>query len=365
MFLGERSDCAGRSWSSIRQHFHREGYAVFTSCTLAQKPGLLDNLEQYVRRLNPRYKGYKRGYGGRVQDGWKSSMAVRYAAADHDTLELLAYLHSGSSAVEPFQTLNFKRGTQQPTHSDVVHFDTAPRRAQMAASWIALENIHVDAGPLVFYPRSHAKGLWDYTQLELWNSTGKDYFAYERAVEQAIAATGMQPAYATIPRGTSFVWAASLLHGGSRQNNPNRTRLSQVTHYWMSQPGMRYWVPRYSPPGKREYAKARGSWAGLANVAAQVSTNASFWKTAEPCRDKCSSTRANSTSSTRGVSVRGGAGRGRAGQRLNGHRHVERGRLEKGSGDGGRRGYRYQGVWGQSFTFLPRKGGAVPGSRAA
>jgi hypothetical protein len=33
-------------------------------------------------------------------------------------------------------------------------------------------------------------------------------------------------------RSPALIWAANLLHGGSRQRDPNATRWSQVTHYF-------------------------------------------------------------------------------------------------------------------------------------
>ena len=277
-----RRDCAGRLWTDIHAHFHREGYALFTSCSLIRKAGLLDNLELWSRGIRSGYAGFQRRYGGRVQDAWKHTMAVRYAAADRDTLQLLSHLHGNSSA-EPFQTINFRRGTNQPTHSDVVHFDTLPQRGRMAAAWVAIEDIHPDSGPLIFYPGSHRAGLWDFDQLGLWNVSGSDYGAYEKAVQRTIEDHNLAPKVATISRGTTFLWAASLLHGGSTQKAMNRTRLSQVTHYFFPTPDTTYFVPRYSPPGKRKHPKSSAGWRGLVGVAAQVETNVSFWRHVVAC----------------------------------------------------------------------------------
>ena len=77
---------------------------------------------------------------------------VKDVAFDLDTLEFLEYLH-GRQAY-PFQTLNFKVGTQQPLHSDLIFFDSEPR-ILMAAVWLALEYATDDNGPLVFIPKSH------------------------------------------------------------------------------------------------------------------------------------------------------------------------------------------------------------------
>ena len=67
---------------------------------------------------------FKIGY--RSRDAYRSNDAVRKIALDSDVLALIDYIHDESAF--PFQTLNFRFGTQQPTHSDVVHFDTLPQR---------------------------------------------------------------------------------------------------------------------------------------------------------------------------------------------------------------------------------------------
>ena len=196
----------------------------------------------------------------------------------------------GAGDVQPFQTLNFLTGTEQPIHSDVVHFDTFPSRGMMAASWIACEDIHPLSGPLAFYPGSHAVGLWDFDQLQLWKNVTVlpsaqyapvHYKAYERRLQEVLDILGMRPEYAeAVPKGTSFIWAASLLHGGSKIANTSYTRRSQVTHYYLNDPGVtEYWIPRISAPGVDVGSRAgkRGkdpnSWKTLAkhahNVAAQ------------------------------------------------------------------------------------------------
>lgn len=157
---------------------------------------------------------------------------------------------------------DFVTGTEQPIHSDVVHFDAYPRRGMMAASWIALEDIHPLSGPLAYYPGSHAGGLWDFDQLQIWKNvtlprsrkladSTAHYTEYERRLQEALNMLGVRPEYAeAVPKGTSFIWAASLLHGGSKIGNRNYTRLSQVTHYYLKDPKVtEYWVPRKSGPG--------------------------------------------------------------------------------------------------------------------
>ena len=154
-------------------------------------------------------------------------------ATDKETLEFFAYLNGKS--VFPFQTLNFPVATHQKVHSDVIHFDTFPQRGMMTAAWVALEDIHPDSGPLVYYPGSHKMGLWDLDELGVrldQLSIGKIAEGaplYEDTLAAAIKRLNLKPEYGVLKKGESFVWAASLLHGGSKLNDPTRTRISQVS----------------------------------------------------------------------------------------------------------------------------------------
>jgi hypothetical protein len=45
-------------------------------------------------------------------------------------------------------------------------------------------------------------------------------------------------------KGQALIWAANLLHGGSVQHDPARTRWSQVTHYYFRD--CIYYTPAFS-----------------------------------------------------------------------------------------------------------------------
>ena len=241
---GSRQDCNGYSYSTLKAKFLREGYVVFRSCTLSNET--IDQAASFTKRID----------GIRSQDAWGHEDSVLNIAVDPDSVNILSYLNSHS--VFPFQTLNFPVATQQPVHSDVVHFDTLPERGLMTASWVALEDIHPDAGPLIYYPRSHTMGLWDmdeigsrlnYKSLEYAtrDNAVSHYEQYERDLQKTINRLGLKSRTATIKKGESFVWAASLLHGGSKLKDPTRTRTSQVTHYYMTG-AKKFWVPKLSIP---------------------------------------------------------------------------------------------------------------------
>ena len=180
----------------------------------------------------------------RIQDGWRRNAGVKALATDDKVLTLLAKLYGRMPF--PFQTLNFKVGTQQRTHSDTYHFNSAPTRF-MCGVWIALEDIGADAGPLHYYPGSHKLPVFERHQV----SGTKDYTAYEDFVAGMMQTHGFTRETATLRRGQAFLWSANLFHGGSKRENPAATRLSQVTHYYFD--GCAYYTPLESDAEKNTY----------------------------------------------------------------------------------------------------------------
>ena len=104
------TDCAGRSFSSLKAQFEELGYCIFTSCSL-QSRGFLDTAAQYTRDAKGRPNGI-------LRDSYIGARVAR----DAHTMALVHYLHDAPPL--PFQSLQFYNGTQRRTHSDVVHFDT-------------------------------------------------------------------------------------------------------------------------------------------------------------------------------------------------------------------------------------------------
>lgn len=132
----------------IARDLHERGFAVidfpdehFDSRAEAIKRDLRDHFDLDAWR--------KKGGGMRIQDAWTFQPDVRALAANERILELLSMLYGRNAW--PFQTLDFPVGTQQPRHTDAVHFHSMPERF-MCGVWVALEDVHVDSGPLIYYP---------------------------------------------------------------------------------------------------------------------------------------------------------------------------------------------------------------------
>jgi ectoine hydroxylase-related dioxygenase (phytanoyl-CoA dioxygenase family) len=191
----------------------------------------------------------------RIKNAWKISDNARAVALDQGILDLLEDLYG--RAVLPFQTLNFPVGTQQKAHADSFHFQSDPV-GYMCGVWIALEDMDMENGPLVYYPGSHKLPIptWPEIEAEMGERLDEKSFAsrseflrarsaqYERYCQRLIERENLQPEYGTIRQGQAVLWASNLLHGGSPQTDKSRTRHSQVTHYFFE--GCRVFTPLHT-----------------------------------------------------------------------------------------------------------------------
>ncbi len=217
--------------------FHSRGYLV---ANLSLDESLLDTIVERVQPLYPEKFQSNPTLPVRVQDAWKRIDEVRQLATTKNIAIALEQL-LGRKAL-PFQTLNFPIGTRQFTHSDTIHFNSIPGNF-MVGVWVALENIDQDNGPLQYYPGSHT--LREYTMQDFNLAPGHhSYPKYEKCIQEVVEKEGLEAAYGTIKKGEIFIWHANLLHGGAPQKDLNRTRHSQVTHYYFAD--CKYYTPMNS-----------------------------------------------------------------------------------------------------------------------
>jgi ectoine hydroxylase-related dioxygenase (phytanoyl-CoA dioxygenase family) len=252
-----------------REQFERDGYLIVD-------PGVsLTVLDAITADLADRFDrresdGVTRKVG-RIQDAWKFNTDVQTLAIAPRVLTLLEDLYGRKPL--PFQTLNFPTGTEQPVHSDAVHFNSKPA-GYMCGVWVALEDIDLDNGPVEYYPGSHKlpeitiedvdkAGYVKHSYFERFKAALHDirhvhrpgrkysefvYSSYETFIGDMIKQLGIEPHHATLKKGQALLWAANLLHGGSAQRDKQRTRHSQVTHYFFE--NCQYYTPRLSKGDK-------------------------------------------------------------------------------------------------------------------
>ena len=232
----------------VARRLRRDGFAVIDF----PDPDFNRLADTIIKTLDSRYdwEGWRNGTKAnlRVQDAWQTVPEVKRIACNPELVKLLSDLY-GRQAF-PFQTLNFPVGTQQHFHSDSVHFSSVPERF-MAGVWVALEDIDSDNGPLIYYPGSHTLPIFTNEHVGINPDTQSEnpyshYPAYEQAWEAIVDALDLKPLQFHAKKGQALIWAANLLHGGAAQKDHNRTRYSQVTHYYFE--NCTYYTPMGSVP---------------------------------------------------------------------------------------------------------------------
>lgn len=219
-------------------NFQRDGYLVIDL--------LGDRSAEWFETLQQEIDELLDG-GARVQDAWRIIPKIREIAIIPELLTLLAELY-GRPAF-PFQTLNFRAGSQQKPHSDHIHFSTFPPHF-MCGVWVALEDITKEAGPLTYYPGSHNLPLLDLSSVGVIASNDRDHSQfhemYPQMIDHVINKYDLRPQYLEVARGKALIWAANLIHGGAEIADVRTTRFSQVTHYYFDE--CVYYTPMDSDP---------------------------------------------------------------------------------------------------------------------
>ena len=223
-FIGEYlagADLSDEVKEQIRK-YSDDGYLVID----LDIDGFDEMCERIKRDLAPHYP--KVEVGRRIDEAWYFNEDVRAVACSDTVIEMLKLLYQRDAF--PFQSLNFDVGTEQPAHSDTIHFHCMPRRF-MVGSWVPFEDVDEQCGTLFVVPGSHK--LPDYTMYELGLLASSDsYRSYEDLVRRILETSGLKSVPVPMKKGQAVLWAANLFHGGSPRLDPSRTRHSQATHYY-------------------------------------------------------------------------------------------------------------------------------------
>ncbi len=211
-------------------HFIQNGYIVLENFVVREWCDRVSaDLERMVAAGTFAYK-FK---GQRIEKLYEHSKSTHDLWAHPGILRILSALFD--DVAEPCQTLNFIHGSGQDVHQDVIHLTPFPP-GLMCGVWIALEDIHPDAGPLVVYPGSHrlerlyvrtvgAPKVYD-------DGWGEFSAVYTPRVKSLIDQSGLTPMYYTPKAGSVLIWHENLAHGGSPRVNDELTRKSMVSHYF-------------------------------------------------------------------------------------------------------------------------------------
>ena len=106
----------------------------------------------------------------------------------------------------------------------------------LTATWLALESVGPDNGPLYYYPGSHKLPYImnsDFDHGGSWLRIGSNANArYEQRIEQLVEDHKLTKESFHAEAGDLLIWHANLLHGGEAIRRAGSTRKSMVVHYF-------------------------------------------------------------------------------------------------------------------------------------
>jgi ectoine hydroxylase-related dioxygenase (phytanoyl-CoA dioxygenase family) len=167
--------------------------------------------------------------GIRLIDFHNASPAARELALSPMIVTFLSLIFRNT--VVAMQSLTFKYSSEQGPHQDFP-FVVPRNAAHLAASWIALEDVSPDAGPLAYWPGSHRIRKFDFGNgLYMTPASPLREDSFQRHLYEEIDRLGLRREVFVAEKGDVFIWHSALIHEGTTMNNRALTRSSLVTHY--------------------------------------------------------------------------------------------------------------------------------------
>jgi len=211
-------------WSEVEELFeHNEKYQIKVQVDLPEYTG---RAVQEARNLP---KDVLNGKHIKLMDFHNSSVIAKKIMLHNNIVSFLEAVFD--EKVVAMQSLLFKWGSQQPTHQDFAYV-VSENPSHLAASWIALEDIHVDSGPLIYYPGSHTNKKFDFGNGIFYKHESEhDPNDFANYIEANCERLGQKRETLLIKKGDVLIWHAALAHGGDAIHNEALTRKSFVSHY--------------------------------------------------------------------------------------------------------------------------------------
>lgn len=210
------------------------------------------NSNESTKTQDERYHYSK---GKRIFEGWKQSKLLRDLSLNNKVLNFINLLYQRKPV--PFQTITFNYGSNQPLHSDLLHFSSMPQR-WMTACWIALEDMDENNGTLSYVPESHKLPIFEFYDLKIkaptFGEQFESYAEYEEFLRQLVESKKLKTETLQCKRGHALIWASNLLHGGIEIKDTSRSRYSHVTHYYFEGCD-KYYSPLFSESWKGEFSE--------------------------------------------------------------------------------------------------------------
>jgi ectoine hydroxylase-related dioxygenase (phytanoyl-CoA dioxygenase family) len=240
--------------------FNKDGYVIIDlNITDQDCNNISDDVYKLIKDENSSVQSdhYQYNESKRLFEGWKKSKYIKKLVLNEKIMKTLAFLYNKTPI--PFSTINFIKGSDQPLHSDTIHFNTIPYK-WMTGTWTALEDTNKYNGSLRIIPGSHKWDIFTYDNLKLkdcdniQNGEEINYRKYEDFIRQLIIAKNAKETTIELKKGQTLIWSANLLHGGIPIIDQKSTRKTQATHYFY-EGCYQYYHPMFSKPFEGKYAK--------------------------------------------------------------------------------------------------------------
>jgi ectoine hydroxylase-related dioxygenase (phytanoyl-CoA dioxygenase family) len=236
--------------ASLRRRWIDDGFVVFPGVfddqTIRDYNAIVDKVRREVREGKDSF-----GFGDRIGLLHQLEPDLLILPAAPRIRNFLRWAFGDEPIV--FASLQFEKGTQQEAHIDAMYFWPEPSYS-MAGAWIALEDVHRDAGPLFYLPGSHrwpflhsddvvrsrpelsclrkqarAGQLAPDQQQDLMQQIGGAWThdLMELEAEYGVARVPICPR-----AGDVVIWHSLLAHGGSPRNDGSLSRKSAVFHFF-------------------------------------------------------------------------------------------------------------------------------------
>ena len=258
----ERDTTLTQEQKDICVQYHEKGYLIIDlELTDEQITPVVTDMYTALEDQATKYHADHFTYSDskRIFEHWRKSKSIAELTVHPKILDTLSFLYDKEPF--PFSTINFIKGSNQPLHSDIIHFHTIPA-LWMVGVWVALEDVDETNGSLSIVPGSHKWPLYEYHNLnlphpdEIENGEAVNYVKYEQFLIDLVKAKKAEKYTVKLKKGQALIWAANILHGGCNVEGITdftKTRLTQANHYFFKGCSKHY-HPMFSRPLEGQYA---------------------------------------------------------------------------------------------------------------
>lgn len=224
--------------------FVDHGFVVFeglideatVEAILADKDQMFARPKNYVMKRGGAYfdpsQAEQLNRGDRVLDLFAVSKAARDAITHPKLMNFLNTAFRNTPIA--MQSLYFEYGSEQAMHQDTAYV-VSQEPLNLAAAWIALEDIAEGSGELTYYPGSHRFDPYLFSgEHKSWvpkRDGPEQHQAFLQGLHDQAEARGIKAQNFKAKKGDVLIWHADLAHGGSPISDPTQTRNSLVAHY--------------------------------------------------------------------------------------------------------------------------------------